>query len=69
MVLSLQYAPSAISPETLFVSELKFDSQVRRDLTQQLAAEFCVALPDATADSIINIQTAVDYFSSHPKAR
>ena len=69
MVLSLQYAPSAISPETLFVSELKFDSQVRRDLTQQLAGEFCVALPDATADSIINIQTAVDYFSSHPKAR
>ena len=69
VVLSLQYSPSTVAPETLFVSELKFDSQIRRDLTKQLAEEFCVAMPDEVADSMINIQSAVDYFSSHPKAR
>eukprot|EP01036_Dinobryon_divergens_P034696 gene34695-44875_t len=68
VVHSLQYSPSAVAPEKLFVSELKFDSQIRRDLTKLLAEEFCVAMPDDVAGSIISIQSAVDYFSSHPKA-
>ena len=67
--MSIKNSPPEVHPSSLFASDLKFDSLLRHSLNEKLANEFCVELPDDAPEIFVNIQSAVDYFSAHPKAR
>ena len=66
---SVKEFPADAKSSDLFVADLKFDSFLRKELNDKLADEFCVVLPNEIQDNIINIDSAVNYFASHPKAR
>ena len=62
--------PQNILPDRVhFVADLELDSLKRKVVVKRLADEFCVALPPSAAGSIMDVGAAVDYFSTHPKAR
>mmetsp|Transcript_28198 Transcript_28198/g.38794 ORF Transcript_28198/g.38794 Transcript_28198/m.38794 type:complete len:113 (+) Transcript_28198:39-377(+) len=69
VALSVKGFPDDAKTDSLFVADLKFDSFQRKELNDKLADEFCVVLPNEIHDHFINIDSAVKYFTSHPKAR
>jgi acyl carrier protein len=68
VVKTVKFAPPTVNPNTQF-SDLEFDSLLRQDLNEKLAAEFCVKVPQEVAEGFTSVAAAVNYFSSHPKAR
>lgn len=62
--------PGAVNINTNFVTELGMDSLLRKELNAELAREFCVPqIPTEIEDSLVSVKDAVDFFSTHPKAR
>jgi len=59
----------SVNANTYFVPDLGYDSLQRKVLNERLAGEFCVIVPKEVEDGFISVKAAVDYFSSHPKAR
>ncbi len=68
VVKSVKFAPPTVNESTNF-ADLEFDSLLRQDLNEKLAAEFCVKVPQEIAEGFTSVSAAVKYFSSHPKAR
>ena len=52
-----------------FVSNFQLDSLKRQELVLKLSEEFCVHTPTSDYTSLMSVDSAIDYFSSHPKAR
>lgn len=69
VVNSMPSAPPTVGPKSLFAADLKFDSLHHRDLVEKFSEEFCVKIPEKVAHALISVDSAVDYFSTHPKAR
>lgn len=67
---SMKHCPTnVLSANSHFASDLGFDSLLRMDLNKRLAAEFCVKIEPKLLDTFVSIDAAVNYFSTHPKAR
>eukprot|EP01041_Mallomonas_annulata_P005297 gene5297-10591_t len=64
---SFPSSPKVIGDNAHFVADLGFDSLLRRDVTSKLESEFCVSLSKGA--NIVDVQSAIQYFSTHPKAR
>ena len=69
VIASIKSAPSNISNTCYFGPDLGFDSLIIKDLLNRLGEEFCVSIPAATGDKIIGVKDAIQFFSTHPKAR
>lgn len=69
VVRSTKFCPANVNAKSHFVSDLGFDSALRRDLNKNLAEEFCVRVDAATRENWGSVDAAVKFFSSHPKAR
>ena len=52
-----------------FTANLQLDSLKRKELIGKLGEEFCVAIHPSTSSNLMSVESAIDYFSSHPKAR
>lgn len=61
--------PVSVSLNTTFAGDLGYDSLVRKQLNENLGAEFCVKVPAAASENFITVANVVDFFASHPKAR
>ena len=69
IVRSTKFCPVNVNEKSFFVTDLGFDSAIRKDLNTRLAEEFCVRVDAATRESFLSVDAAVKYFASHPKAR
>jgi acyl carrier protein len=69
VLLSIKSFPDDATEDALFVADLNFDSEIRKQINEKLADEFCVPIPKSVTDSLINMNTAIKFFASHPKAR
>ena len=69
VVKSMPSAPPSINPTARFAADLKFDSFHRKDLFERLSKEFCVNVPSEIADGFVSVESAVNFFAKHPKAR
>lgn len=61
--------PESLDTSSYFVKDLGFDSLQRRELNKLLGEEFCVKLDGKITNGFISVESAVDYFAAHPKAR
>ena len=61
--------PHTFGENDTFVSVMGFDRMTVKQLIQNFSEEFCVDVPYADADKMINVNTTADYFAAHPKAR
>ena len=68
VVRSIRSSPHSLSENDHFVSDLGFDSLVRKTLNMKLNEEFCIT-PAKGAATHLSVQDAVSFFSQHPKAR
>ena len=50
-------------------ADLGFDSLLRKNLLMQLSGEFCEPISSEEADNLLDFNSIVTYFASHPKAR
>lgn len=66
---SMPYVPPTVSPTSVFASDLEFDSLHRKELVEKLSHEFCVLVPAEAGNGFVSVQTAVDFFAKHPKAK
>ena len=69
IVKSIKSCPEDVSVDSLFVSDLGFDSLLRKELYDKLSDEFCVNLLEKEKDTLISVSSSIRYFSTHPKAR
>jgi acyl carrier protein len=69
VVQSIKYAPEVVSVDADFAKDLEFDSIIVSDLVSKLGAEFCVNVTEKDASGMKSVKAAIDFFSSHPKAR
>ena len=68
VISSVKSAPSKVSAESHFVADLHFDSILRKNLNQDLFAEFCIA-QKKDEEPLLSVPEAVSFFAQHPKAR
>ena len=64
-----KYSPDVVNENVHFVKDLEFDSMLVQNLINKLGAEFCVDIPSKDAQNIDSASSAINYFSTHPKAR
>lgn len=69
VVKSIRSAPPTVDAGAYFVADLGFDSLIRKELNEKLADEFCVTVPAKDSELFISVASAIQYFSTHPKAR
>jgi acyl carrier protein len=69
VVKSSKFSPHEVKLSDNFVENYGFDSLLRKDLNDKLSREFCVSVPENVADRFVTVQSVVDFFSTHPKAR
>jgi acyl carrier protein len=65
---NMRSAPENVADDAHFVSDLKFDSLHRKELTGKLENEFCVRMPK-DAKELLSVGDATKFFATHPKAR
>lgn len=58
-----------VSTSSHFTADLKLDSLQRKELLTSIEQEFCIRIPPTLYDSISSVENAVDYISTHTKAR
>lgn len=63
------YVPTTAKPSDHFVATLGLDRVAVSKIIQELSTEFCVNISYQDANRITSLETATEYFSSHPKAR
>ncbi|PQQ09366.1 acyl carrier protein 2 mitochondrial [Prunus yedoensis var. nudiflora] len=61
--------PSKVTPNAHFQNDLGLDSLDAVEIVMALEEEFGFEIPDNEADKINSIGLAVDFISSHPKAK
>eukprot|EP01031_Cornospumella_fuschlensis_P036877 gene36877-44738_t len=66
---SMPAVPPTVSANATFSSDLELDSLHRKELVEKLGREFCVAVPAEVGNGFVSVQTAVDFFAKHPKAK
>lgn len=66
---SMPSVPPTVSPTAVFASDLEFDSIHRKELVEKLSQEFCVVVPAEAGNGFVSVQSAVDFFAKHPKAK
>lgn len=66
---SYSIQPTSIRNGDHFVATLGFDRVTVKKIVQSLSSEFCVDVPYSEANKIVSIDSAIDYFATHPKAR
>ena len=69
VVSAIRSSPPIIPPNAFFASDLGFDSMVREKLMENLEKEFNVTFPAGKSESYPSVESVVNYFASHPKAR
>ena len=52
-----------------FVANFQLDSLRRKELVLKLGEEFCVNIPSNAYINLMSVDSAIDYFSNHAKAR
>lgn len=65
----IKSTPLNVSQSSHLVYDLNFDSLLRKQFVDNVSAEFCVKIEPAVATSIVTVDDAVLYISTHPKAR
>ena len=69
VVKTVKFAPKNVTLSTQLTIENKFDSLLRQDLNQKLAAEFDVEVPAEATEKFTTVKNIVDFFATNPKAR
>ena len=71
VVSSFRNAPptSTIAENASFTTDLGFDCMRKEELVGKLEKDFCVPFPAGKADSYSSVDSVVEYFSQHPKAK
>jgi len=69
VISSLRCVPTTIPTNAFFAADLGLDSMLRSQLAEKFEEEFRVSLPAGQIDNYPSIESVVDYYSSHPKAR
>ena len=67
VVASFRNAPKSVPTDAYFAADLGFDSLLRAQLADKLEEEFRVALPQI--DNFPSVESVVEYYASHAKAR
>ena len=69
VIKSLRLKPENVPGNAHFVATLQFDTLQRKELLFKLGDEFCVEIPASKLGTINCVPSAVEYFSTHSKAR
>jgi acyl carrier protein len=65
----VKFAPENIQASSHLMFDLNFDSFLRKKFVENVSEEFCVPIDSVVADSMVTVQDAIYYISTHPKAR
>lgn len=69
VIKSIRLKPENVAGNSHFVATLQLDTLQRKELLFKLGDEFCVEIPASKVGAINCIPSAVEYFSTHSKAR
>eukprot|EP00270_Netrium_digitus_P019324 TRINITY_DN75_c0_g1_i1.p1 TRINITY_DN75_c0_g1~~TRINITY_DN75_c0_g1_i1.p1 ORF type:complete len:139 (-),score=28.70 TRINITY_DN75_c0_g1_i1:328-744(-) len=61
--------PAKVTPSSNFQKDLGLDSLDTVEVVMAFEEEFAVEIPDSEADKIVSASDAIEYISSHPKAK